>query len=400
MSTEDFNPLHRIYLFQLPPRILFGVGSTRSAGTEIERFSCNNILLVIGPRINSLPLSQEIKETLEGIGAKITIYDKIPSEPTEDIAEDIAGFVRDNTFDLVVGFGGGSVLDMAKIASAMVANLGPIRQYLGGGKIKEKGLPMILIPTTAGTGSEVTYSSVVRIDGLKTTIKSSMMLADAAIVDPSLTLSLPPKTTASSGCDALSHAIECILSLNASPITDSLALQSVSLLTRCLRTAYSIGNNLEARVNVSLGSLLAGMAFPNSGNVIGHSIANSICQFQPKISHGEACSLALPYTMLFNLKPAQHKLFLVAKAIGLDVSGLSEYEGAVMAIEAVTGLMRDLDLPLSLRALGLDEASIETMVDNLVNKYPKRTNNPRCYNEENMLELYRAMLEGDLRSQK
>jgi alcohol dehydrogenase class IV len=379
---------------------LFGIDSVESIEDEIKRLSSNRILLVIDPKVNKLSISEKIKGPLKRSKSKIMTYDKIPSEPTEEIANNLADFVRKNSFDLVIGFGGGSVLDMAKIASAMTVNPGEIRDYLGSGKIKEKGVPMILVPTTAGTGSEVTFSSVVRIDGLKTTVKSDTILADVAIVDPSLTLTLPPKMTASSGCDALSHAIECIMSLNASPITDSLALQSVSLIARHLRTAYYQGNNLEARFNVSLGSLLAGMAFPNSGNVIGHSIANSICQFKPEVSHGEACALALPYTMFFNLKPAQQKLYQIAWAMGISVSGLNEYQGAVMAVNAVATLLRDLGLPLSLKMLGLDEAGLEEMVDNLVNKYPKRTNNPRWYNEENMLELYRAMFEGELTFQR
>jgi alcohol dehydrogenase class IV len=183
-------------------------------------------------------------------------------------------------------------------------------------------------------------------------------------------------------------------------VTDALALQSVSLLAGYLRTAYYQGTNLEARLNVSLGSLIAGMAFMAPGNVIGHGIANCICQFKPEVSHGKACALALPYTMFFNLKPATHKLFLIAKAMGLNVSGLNEYQGAVMAVEAVASLVRDVGLPLSLKALGLDKTDVEKMVDNFVNKHPKRTNNPRWYNEENMLELFRMMFEGELPLEK
>lgn len=400
MSVEIFDPFHKKYLFQIPPRILFGVDSIKSLAEEVRRFPCEKTLLVIDPKIENLPLFRKIKELLEAVGPSVTVYDKVASEPTEDMTKDIADFVRSDSFDLVIGCGGGSVLDMAKIASALVKNPGYIRQYLGNDKIKERGLPIILAPTTAGTGSEVTSSSVVRVDGLKTTVNSNTFLANVAIVDPSLTLSLPPSITASSGCDALSHAIECILSLNASPITDSLALQSVNLLSRYLRTAYYQGSNLEARFNVSLGSLLAGMAFPNSGNVIGHSIANSICQFKPEVSHGEACALALPYTMLFNLKPAAHKLYQIAKAMGLDISGLTEYQGAMIAVEAVVSLVEDLGLPLSLRALDIDETALREMVDNLVNKYPKRTNNPRWYNEENMLELYKTMFKGEILIEK
>jgi alcohol dehydrogenase class IV len=142
------------------------------------------------------------------------------------------------------------------------------------------------------------------------------------------------------------------------------------------------------------------MAFPNSGNVIGHSIANSICQIKPDVSHGEACALALPYTMFFNLKPAKQKLYQVAWAMGITLSGLDEYQGAVMSVNAVANLLKDLGLPLSLKMLGLDESMLEEMVDNLVNKYPRRTNNPRWYNEENMLELYKSMLDGELTFQR
>ena len=284
-------------------------------------------------------------------------------------------------------------MDMAKVASLSISNLGRIENYVGVELVKRRGLPIYCIPTTAGTGSEVTRVAVVTVGKIKKAIVSSKIVPDIALVDPKLTVTMPPKVTAGSGLDALSHAIEAILSLNANPMTIALGLEAVRLISENLRTAYYDGRNVEARYHMSLAATMAGLSFNGPGLVHGHSIAQT---FGPLygVPHGLSCAMTLPYIMDFYLPAVPERLAWVAEAMGEDVYGLTSSEAARLAVEAVYKLCVDLKVP-SLRDVGVERESIPELAEFCVKEWV-RPNSPRSLTKEDAIRILEKMWEGEL----
>src|SRR5699024_2862400 len=220
-------------------------------------------------------------------------------EPSLNCAQKLVDYMKEYNFDLVLGIGGGSTLDLAKLAAVLAVHEGDVKDYLnltGSKKIKKRGLPTVLMPTTAGTGSEVTDISVLSLSSTKDVITHEYLLADVAIVDPALTVSVPPRVTAATGVDALTHAIEAYVSVQANDLTDALALRAVELITASLEQAFINGKDREARTKMSMGSFLAGISFFHAGVAGVHALAYPLGgQFH--IAHGEANAVLLPYVM-------------------------------------------------------------------------------------------------------
>lgn len=251
---------------------------------------------------------------------------------------------------------------------------------------------MVLVPTTAGTGSEATQNIVITHEGRKATIASPHAIPDTAIVDPALTVTMPPGLTANTGLDALSHAVEAYMSKEASPVTDALALEAVRLITRNLPVAYSQGENLGARYHMSLAALLAGMALSNAGVCGGHALAYGFA-VREGLPHGLSCAVALPYIMAYNAPACGHKLARVARAMGERVSGLSPREAASRAVEAVARLNSGLGIPSSLRELKVPRDAIPAIARGaLVERLLAR--NPRTITGEDALRIVEGMWEG------
>ncbi|MEM2111114.1 MAG: iron-containing alcohol dehydrogenase, partial [Candidatus Bathyarchaeia archaeon] len=265
--------LRKVYSFSLPKKILFGIGISEKVGLEAKELGGKNVLLVTDKNLETIGIPKKIEDYLIKEDLNVDIFSNVEAEPSLEVAEAVAEAARNKGYDVVVGCGGGSVLDMAKIAAMAATNPGHMKNYVGVNLVKKPSLPKILLPTTAGTGSEVTNIAVVTLteDEIKSAIISPKILGDIAMVDPSLTFGMPPVLTASTGLDALSHSLEALMSIDANSITDSLALQALSLIFSNLLEAYKSGN-VESRVNMSLGSLMAGMAFGNAGVCLGHAV--------------------------------------------------------------------------------------------------------------------------------
>jgi alcohol dehydrogenase class IV len=386
----------KIHTFMVPKKILFGINAVDNVGLEASLFG-SKALVISDSNIEKAGLLSRVRKRLEKSNIEVHVFDEGGVEPTLEIARSVAKLVREKKHNLVVGVGGGSVMDMAKVASAAVTNTKDVAEYLGVNKIERSGIPMILIPTTAGTASEVTANSIVVIpeENLKAAIVSPYLLADVAIVDPTMTLTAPPGITASTGIDALSHAIEAVMSTGASHITDTLALESVRLIGQNLREAYAQGSNLEARYNMALGSLLAGMAFNNAGVCIGHAVAYTFSA-KHSISHGMSCGLSLPYVMDFNLIACMLKLAKVSVALtGKTYSSLRE--SALDAASAVKELMEDVSLPTSLKEVGVAREEIPELADSLLRNERLLARNPRTITRKQAVELYERMWEGRLK---
>lgn len=256
-----------------------GWGSLEHLEEEVKRFNAQKILLITDPFLEELGLTNNIVVPLEKAGIEVDIYTEVVPEPPLAIGEKVVAYTREHQFDLVIGLGGGSALDLTKIAGVLATHEGKVEDYLnltGTKEIQSKGIPTILVPTTSGTGSEITNISVLSLETTKDVIAHDYLLADVAIVDPALTISLPPKITAATGIDALTHAVEAYISKFASPVSDALALQAIRLISNSIRTAVKNGTDKQARSDMSYGSYLAGLAFFNAGVAGVHALAYPI----------------------------------------------------------------------------------------------------------------------------
>lgn len=378
----------RIATFNSPRRIIIGLDSAEKVGRETALGEGKKVLVVTDEGIKKAGIVDKVSSHLESEGLLFEVYDKVEPDPHIEVAQDIAKKARGGGFDAVIGLGGGSSMDTAKAASFSVANPGKIENYLGRGLIKRRGLPLLCIPTTAGTGSEVTMVAVFSVGNLKRSFFSQHIVPDIALVDPTLNVSMPPKITAGSGLDALSHAAEGLLSTLATPLSMAIGLEAIRLVSENIRVAYHSGRNIEARYNMSLAATMAGLSFNDPGVVHGHSIAQT---FGPlyNIPHGLSCAMTLPYIIDFYLPVCGDRLAKMAGAMGVDTFGLTESEAAEAAVKAVHELNADLDIP-SLEEVGAEKKKLPEIAKDCV-RYWVRPNSPRQLTEKAALQILESM---------
>jgi alcohol dehydrogenase class IV len=340
------------------PSILFGMDTIRQLGQQAKKLGAGKVLLVTGPNVKEAGVLDKALSFLkaESIDVEVNIQGRDTPEPATSVVEDTAAVARKGNFEVIIGLGGGSILDVAKMASALVTNPGKTRDYFGPEKVPKRGKPTIIIPTTSGTGAEVTKHAIFldREANVKKAVASTALLPNVAIVDPMLSVSCPPRVTASAGIDAFIHAAEPFLSKNANPITDALALDAVSMLTRWLGPAFADGQNLEARYYMSLGSVMSGIVLNNSGTSLVHAMAYPVGG-EYHTPHGITLSAILVACFEGILMAKQEKMVLLARAMGEPVDGLSPREAASRALEAIRYLLRSVDLPVSLRELDITD---------------------------------------------
>lgn len=393
MSIEYYNPLEKVYTFISPTRVIFGVEVLRGIGDELKRFNQKKVLLVTDKLIRETEPAKQFFSTLSLNGFEVKIFESEVKEPTANMVNAFVDFVRSEGEGIVIGMGGGSVMDQAKVAAALAKNEGEAEDYVGPDKIPHRGLPLVLIPTTAGTGAETSKNAVFVGKRGKLVISSSNILTDLAVVDPTLTLSLPPSPTASTGMDALSHAIEGIMSLNCSPMVMAVALEAISLVNSSLPLAYFNGSDIEARFNMGIAATLGGLSL-NAGVVLGHSVAYTLDHFGA--SHGLGCAIALPHVMKFNAPVIPHKMRRIAGALGLNDSRVNdEHQAAAYAVGAVKYLNELLSIPISLQSMGVKREKVQGLADECFTKYPRPTN-PRKYSKDDVVRLYEQLWSGDL----
>jgi alcohol dehydrogenase class IV len=386
--------LHSVmFTVQLPRKILFGEGAAKEVSNLAKAFGPRRALLVTDPVISKLGTSSQILGPLQDSGIKTDVFDEVEPEPSMRAAEQVAKVARDSSYDLIIGLGGGSSLDMAKLASICITNPNPITDFIGVGKVPNPSVPKILLPTTAGTGAEITMNAIIsnREEHLKLGIVSPYNIADVAIVDPLLTVTMPPSVTAATGLDALTHAVESLMSVDLNSFCEPLAIDAVKHIFRSLPKAYRDGKDLTARRDMSLASMLAGISLAISGVLAGHAAAYS---FTVTVPHGLGCALALPYVMEFNASACLSKLGAVAEAAGAKEIGVAEEKNAFNAVAAVRRLMGDVNNPLSLREIGIKESDLESMSKNMVTAKRLLAHNPKAVTEKDALLLMRRMFEG------
>ena len=376
------------FSFELPSRIEYGVGAVNGLADVVKALRAEKVLLVTDKGIADSGLLARITDLLETHKLKWKLFDSVEPNPKDyNVQEgtDIA-----NTFgpDCVVALGGGSPIDCAKAIAVVARQGGAVRDYEGPGKIGPDVLPLIAIPTTAGTGSEVTFSSVITDTRakFKFSIKDPRIAPQVALVDPEMTLTMPPGLTAATGMDALTHAIEGFTANASEPIADSAALYAIELITAYLRIAVSDGSNLEARAGMLMGSVLAGIAFSHSDVAAVHCVAEALGG-KYDAAHGVCNAVVLPAVMEYNMEYCKERYARIATAMGLTSENVDE--GARQAVSAVQKLASDVHLP-EFNSLGIQEKDLEELA---INSFKNGSNidNPRPMTKEDYLNLFEML---------
>ena len=378
--------------FRIPRVVITGSGASEQAGEESRKLGVKKALIVTDPNLVKLGIVDGVKQSLQRSGVSFATFDGVLTEPTVEFVQEGLKAYQENRCDFLLAVGGGSPMDTAKAISVMVTNTGSIEDYPGLGKIPQKGRPIIAIPTTAGTGSEVTPFTIITdtMRNVKMLIGSPFIIPEVAIVDPQLTLTLPQDITAATGIDALTHAIEAYVSVKAQPMSDIFSLSAIELISGNLRRAWSNGNDIEAREKTMLGALQAGIAFGNSSVALVHGMARPVGAYF-HVRHGASNAALLGVVLDFSLTGNPTRYARIAQAMGEDISALSALEAAQLGAKAVKKLIKDIKVP-SLRELGVDKEKLDKLApkmaeDAIASGSP--ANNPRPATKEEIIELYK-----------
>lgn len=385
--------MSNITLFRTTERIVMGAGSINTLGQEIKNLGATRPMIITDPGLVSTGIIDRIEKLLTAGGFAFIRFDKVEADPRFEIVDEVVALIRSENIDCILGIGGGSSLDIAKVASVMVTNPGKVEEYFGIDLVKEPGLKTILVPTTAGTGSEVTPIVILsdHHEKLKKGVVSSHLLPDCALLDPELTVGLPPAVTAATGMDALIHAMEAYTSINANSTTDMLAVRAMELLFGNIRTAYANGNDIEARHKMLEGSMLAGMAFANAGVTAVHAFAYPIgAEFH--IPHGIANTIMLTPVMEFNLIGNLDKFAHIARIFGEGNAEMSPRKLAQLGVAAVKELAADLNVPQHLSAYNVKADDIPALAEGVMKVTRLLANNPRTLKVEDAEAIYRSVL--------
>lgn len=377
--------------FETVRRIAFGFGAIENLPEEIERVKGSRVLVMTDPGIQSAGVLDQVTGVLDRAKVDYKVFAEVEPDPKIEVA--LAGAAAAKAFgpDVIVGLGGGSSLDISKVTSVLLTNEGPIEKYFGMELVPRPGVPLILIPTTAGTGSEMTSICVLSDtqNKVKKGIVSEHMFARTALLDPQLTLALPPRVTAMTGMDALVHAIESFVGVRASVFTDTLNLQAIRLVAENLRLAYANGDNRSARENMLHASCLAGMAFSNTQNGLDHALALAIGgKFH--LAHGQLTAFILPWVMEFNLIADPGKFCRIAEAFGERTKGLSKMEAARLSVKAVKSLLDDVGISYKLGTYGVPRSEFAALATATVGAARLISNNPRKVTEADVIGILEA----------
>jgi len=381
-----------IFSFRAAGEITFGVGSVNQLGAAIRKAGGKKVLVVVDPGFAKTGSFTRVTQSLEREGLSFVLFDQVEPEPRTVIADQGGEVARKERCNFVLGVGGGSAMDTAKAAAVLATNGGQARDYQGLDKVPRPGLLKGMVPTTAGTGSEVTFTAVFinEEEKKKAGINSPHLYPEMSILDPELTLSLPPAVTAFTGMDALAHAVESYTSKAAHPLSEMFSLEGIHLIGKSLRRAVEKGSNLEARSDMLLGSLLAGIGLANAGVTAVHSLSYPLGG-RFRVPHGVGNGLLLPAVMEYNALSLPEKFARIAGAMGEKTEGLSAKNAALLAVESVKGLARDIQVPMRLSDLGIPVSAFPGMAEEALKVTRPLENNPRPVSFEDAIQIYRSV---------
>lgn len=377
--------------FRAPPTIQFGEGAVQAIGSEALRLRKKKALVVTDSTLKKAGVINPVMDALQQVGLNTEVYDGVNTEPTLEHVEEGVALLQSSGCDFLIGCGGGSPIDAAKAIAIQANNKCQIAECMGLDKIPGPGLPVIAVPTTAGTGSEATMVTIITDThkDVKMLIMSPYLMPAVAIVDPLLTLKCPRNITSATGLDALTHAIEAYVSVKAQPMSDILSLSAVRLINKFLPRAWANPDDIEARRETHLGSLQAGMAFTNSSVALVHGMSRPIgANFH--VAHGVSNAALLGVVTEFSLIGAPQKYARIAEAMDLPVVGLTVLQAAKLCADRIKELIEQLNIP-SLSSLGITREKLDSIAykmteDAIASGSPG--NNPRKATKEEIVNLY------------
>ena len=376
------------YKFFTPTRLIFGAGCAEEVGNWVKLLDGKRVLIVTDEGIVRAGLVDSIVKNIEKAGLEATLYSGVQENPTVQNVHEGRDLIAANEIDALVALGGGSPMDAAKAMAVLSVHEGGITEYeLGFKPFKNKGPSVIAMPTTAGTGSEATMGAVITDpeSHRKIDVVSPLMAPTVSLVDPQLTVSLPPNITAATGMDALTHAIEGYTATLASPLTDALHEKSIRLLGKYLVTAFETGGDMEARSNVMMASMITGVGFPNSGLGSVHGLSMPLGGHFD-IPHGVANAILLPHVMQYNLEACESKFRNITQFLGekgKDPQG---------AVDAIFKMRASLGIP-NLSSFDMKDDSIPMLARDALGRNTNCATNPREMKESDAEAVYRVALQ-------
>ena len=375
-------------------RIVAGAGSLARLSELAAEFKAGRVLIVSDKGVAAAGLVEPARQALAAAGLAVTVIDNTPPEPEVRDVDAVMDAARAaGGVDLVVGIGGGSAMDVAKIVAVLLAHPVSLRDLLNKAPIPARGLPSVMVPTTAGTGSEATPNSIILVpeDELKVGIVSPLLMPDVVILDPLLTLSLPAHVTASTGMDALTHAIECYCSKKGNPFSDLYGLEAIRLIARSLRRAHDDGRDVQARADMLLGAFYGGACIATSSTTAVHALAYPLGG-KYRIPHGLSNAILLPFVMEFNLEGNEARFAAMAHAMGLKVDGMADRAAGERFIAELVDLNADLGIKSTLRDKGVAEADLDGLVEGAAKVTRLLDNNPRPMSRSDMRTIYERLM--------
>lgn len=377
--------------FVLPTRIRFGEGISSELATEIRKMGHSRPMILTDKGLIDAGIVSKITKSLKESGIEYIIFDAIEPNPRDITVQKAYQSALEAKADLLVAVGGGSSMDTAKAVGVLMTHGGRINDYEGLDKVTKPICDLIAIPTTVGTGSEVTFWSVITDTDrhFKMSIGSPLVAAKLALVDPLLVKSLPPSMVAATGMDALTHAVEGYTCTLAEPITDACGIYAIEMIGANIREAVS-DSAKDARSNMLLGSLIAGICFGNSDIAGVHCMGEALGGLYDT-PHGISMAILLPYVMEYNYRSDYGKFSRIAKALGVDIRDMKEEDAAYAAVQAVHQLNRDLKIP-SLKEIGTKEEDLPELAKRAALNVSAGSN-PRKASEQDFLEIFRKAYE-------
>ncbi len=372
-----------------PTKIIFGKNSIKEIGLEVDSLACSRALIVTDKGIVEAGLAERVEKAL---GHRyVGIYDRCIQDSGFHLVDEGAAYALEQGADILVSVGGGSVIDTAKGMAVVMKEGGKLEDYSGVQMLTRPQTPHIVVPTTAGSGSEATWFAVIKDwdRDVKEAFLDYYLIPSKAILDPTLTIGLPPHLTAGPGMDALSHAVEAIHTLQRQPIADAMALQAIRLIMEYLPRCVEQGDDLVARGQQQLAATMAGIAFSNGQPGLVHALAHPVGALY-EVPHGIANAILLPHVLVFNMEECADRYALIARTMNLDVRGMNDEDAGRAAADAIWKLTERIGLPQKLRDVGVPESGLEKAADYSLAD-GSIVYNPRPAMEmELVLEVYRA----------
>lgn len=393
MESHDWMGLQKSFPFVLPGRIQFGPGVAQTVGQEAAALG-RKAMVVTDPGVSGAGLVEPIVSDVERAGLECAVFAEVEANPRIATVERAAAFAKEYGAEILIAVGGGSVIDTAKIVCAIVSHGGGVLDYEGYDRVPGPVVPLIALPTTSGTGSEVTFWAVATdvSRNYKLAVSSVLLAPCVALVDPLLTMSLPPAVTAGTGFDALSHAIEAYTARCSNPISDGLALYAIELVAMNLERAVHDGADVEARCGMALASLTAGISFGNADTSAAHAMGEALGGLFDA-PHGLACAASLPYMTRFNLPAVTEKTARIGRALGLRTADLPLQDAAEATVDGLRELGKRVGVP-TIRSFGATEKDIPKLVS-IAMLNVGNADNPVDVDEAVFTDLFREALAQD-----